>query len=102
MIVLHVKQINKIIKRLLIQSKRLELRRISSKLTINNHKENNLLYCYFCRNLTSRPHMAGLQEDLDSAEFIEQRWKDDGLQVNKPRYNVLLSYPDQNTPNRFE
>jgi hypothetical protein len=46
--------------------------------------------------------MAGLQEDLDSAEFIEQRWKDDGLQVNKPRYNVLLSYPDQNTPNRFE
>ncbi|CAF4516396.1 unnamed protein product, partial [Rotaria sp. Silwood2] len=40
------------------------------------------------------PHMAGLPEDLESAQVIEQRWINDGLQVTKPKYNVLLSYPD--------
>ena len=45
--------------------------------------------------------MAGLPEDLESAELIEQRWKADGLNVTKPKYNVLLSYPDQNNPNRY-
>ena len=34
--------------------------------------------------------MAGLPEDLDSAIVIEQRWKNDGLQVTKPKYNVFL------------
>jgi hypothetical protein len=53
------------------------------------------------RDLTSRPHIAGLPEDLDSAVVIEQRWKNDGLQVTKPKYNVLLSYPDDNNPNRL-
>jgi hypothetical protein len=46
--------------------------------------------------------MAGLPEDLDSARVIEDRWKQDGLQVFKPRYNVLLSYPDANNVNRFD
>jgi hypothetical protein len=45
--------------------------------------------------------MAGLPEDLESATVIEQRWINDGLQVTKPKYNVLLSYPDNNNPNRF-
>ena len=45
--------------------------------------------------------MAGLPEDLDSANVIEQRWKADGLEVTKPRYNVLLSYPQDNNPNRY-
>ena len=44
--------------------------------------------------------MAGLPEDLDSAKVIEDRWKKDGLQVTKTKYNVLLSYPDDNRPNR--
>ena len=44
--------------------------------------------------------MAGLQEDLDSAVVIENRWKNDGLEVTKPKYNVLLSYPDNSTVNR--
>ncbi|CAF1148812.1 unnamed protein product [Rotaria sp. Silwood1] len=52
------------------------------------------------KDLTSRPHLAGLPEDLESAEVIEQRWKTDGLQVTKPKYNVLLSYPDNSNPNR--
>ncbi|CAF4187447.1 unnamed protein product, partial [Rotaria sordida] len=52
------------------------------------------------KDLTSRPHMAGLPEDLESAQVIEQRWKSDGLQVTKPKYNVLLSYPDNNNPNQ--
>jgi hypothetical protein len=52
------------------------------------------------RDLTSRPHMAGLQEDLDSAIVIENKWKIDGLEVTKPKYNVLLSYPDNNTVNQ--
>ncbi len=51
--------------------------------------------------MTSRPHMAGLPEDLESAIVIEQRWINDGLLVVKPRYNVLLSYPDDNNTNRF-
>jgi hypothetical protein len=45
--------------------------------------------------------MAGLPEDLESAIVIEQRWNNDGLQVTKPKYNVLLSYPDDNNPNRL-
>ncbi|CAF5222099.1 unnamed protein product, partial [Rotaria magnacalcarata] len=44
--------------------------------------------------------MAGLPEDLESAQVIEERWKRDGLQVTKPKYNILLSYPDNNKPNR--
>ncbi|CAM4949431.1 unnamed protein product [Rotaria socialis] len=52
------------------------------------------------KDLTSRPHMAGLPEDLESAQVIEERWKRDGLQVTKPKYNILLSYPDNNKPNR--
>ncbi len=60
------------------------------------------MYLFPSRDLTSRPHLAGLQEDLDSATVVEQRWLNDSLQVNKPRYNVLLSYPDENNPNRSE
>jgi hypothetical protein len=45
--------------------------------------------------------MAGLPEDLDSATVIEQRWINDGLQVTKPKYNVLLSYPNDTNPNRL-
>lgn len=52
------------------------------------------------KDLTSRPHMAGLPEDLDSAVVIENRWKQDGLTVFKPRYNVLLSYPNETFVNR--
>ncbi|CAF3820340.1 unnamed protein product [Rotaria sp. Silwood1] len=44
--------------------------------------------------------MAGLPEDLESAEVVANRWKNDGLLVIKPKYNVLLSYPDDNNPNR--
>jgi hypothetical protein len=46
--------------------------------------------------------LAGLPEDLDSAIVIEQQWLTDGLEVKKLKYNVLLSYPDDNIPNRFE
>lgn len=53
------------------------------------------------RDLTSRPHIAGLPEDLASAEVIEERWKKDGLKVFKPKYNVLLSYPDDNNVNQY-
>ncbi|CAF0755051.1 unnamed protein product [Adineta steineri] len=52
------------------------------------------------KDLTSRPHLAGLPEDLASAIVIEQRWIKDGLKVTKPKYNVLLSYPDDNNPNQ--
>jgi len=56
---------------------------------------------FLSRDLTSRPHIAGLLEDLDSAIVIEQHWINHSLQVTKPKYNVLLSYPDDNNPNRF-
>jgi hypothetical protein len=45
--------------------------------------------------------MAGLPEDLESAEVIEKRWKEYGLEVTKPRYNALFSYPDDNNLNRY-
>ena len=41
-----------------------------------------------------------LEKDLESAIIIEEKWKHDGLKVYKPKYNVLLSYPDNETPNR--
>ncbi len=79
------------------------MRQISSKLNITFIVTiDNLPLIFFYRDLTSRPHLAGLQEDLDSAIVIEQRWENDGLQVNKPKYNVLLSYPDDNVPNQLE
>ncbi|CAF1435963.1 unnamed protein product [Rotaria sp. Silwood1] len=53
------------------------------------------------KNLTSRSHMAGLLEDLESAQVIEEQWKLDGLQVTQPKYNVLLSYPDDSELNRY-
>ncbi len=93
------KQIVEIIKHLLILFKRLISKQILSILTLFDH--NIIFYIkQIYRDLTSRPHMAGLPEDLESAQVIEQRWKNDGLYVTKPKYNVLLSYPDQNNPNR--
>ncbi|CAF3610983.1 unnamed protein product [Rotaria sp. Silwood1] len=53
------------------------------------------------KDLASHPHMAGLAEDLESAQTMEEQWKRDGLQVTKTKYNVLLSYPDDNKPNRI-
>ncbi|CAF1301834.1 unnamed protein product [Rotaria sordida] len=58
------------------------------------------LYSLQLLNLTSRPHLAGLPEDLESAEVVAERWKNDGLLVIKPKYNVLLSYSDDNNLNR--
>ncbi|CAF3881286.1 unnamed protein product [Rotaria sordida] len=59
-----------------------------------------LLSILFQEDLTSRPHLAGLPEDLESAEVVAERWKNDGLLVIKPKYNVLLSYSDDNNLNR--
>jgi hypothetical protein len=87
----------------LILSKQSILRQISSKRNITFIITiDNLSLFFFYRDLTSRPHLAGLQEDLDSATVIEQRWENDGLQVTKLKYNVLLSYPDDNIPNQLE
>ncbi|CAF4768009.1 unnamed protein product [Rotaria sp. Silwood1] len=52
------------------------------------------------KDLTSRPHIAGQLEDLQSAQVIEKQWKLDGLQVTKSKYNVLLSYPNDTELNR--
>lgn len=52
--------------------------------------------------MSSRAHMAGLPEDLESAEFIEKRWIDDGLTVFKTKYDVLLSYPSNVTRNLYD
>ncbi len=100
---LHERQINKTIEHSLTLSKQSILRQISSKLNITFIVTiDNLPLFFFYRDLTSRPHLAGLQEDLDSAIVIEQRWKNDNLQVTKPKYNVLLSYPNENITNRFQ
>ena len=77
------KQINKIIKHLLILFKQPILKQILSKLniTFSFQQKKIIFHTLLSRDLTSRPHIAGLPEDLDSAKVIEERWKNDGLQV---------------------
>jgi len=101
MIVLHGKQIHKITRHLLILFKQLILKQILSKINITFISTKTIYDSFLFRDLTSRPHLAGLPEDLESATVIEQRWINDSLQVTKSKYNVLLSYPDENNPNRF-
>ena len=46
-----------------------------------------------CRNMTSRSHLAGTENDYYYADLLRKFWNDNGLQGYVIPYNVLLSYP---------
>ncbi|CAL4065883.1 unnamed protein product, partial [Meganyctiphanes norvegica] len=53
------------------------------------------------RYLTSTGHMAGTSQDLEQAEHLQRLWKQQGLdQAFLQPYNVQLSHPDANKPNK--
>jgi len=54
------------------------------------------------RNFTSKPHLAGTTGEKETAEYIRDTWIQQGLQpVQMIPYDVLLSYPDRDDPNRI-
>ena len=52
--------------------------------------------------MTSNPQLAGTPADEEQADLLVNFWEDAGLKAVKVPYNVLLSYPDKNNPNRIE
>ena len=54
------------------------------------------LYHYF-RYLSAKPHLAGTEENNEIGNWIEQKWKDYGFETFRETYNVLLSYPGNET-----
>uniref|UniRef100_A0A803T0K4 Glutamate carboxypeptidase 2 n=1 Tax=Anolis carolinensis TaxID=28377 RepID=A0A803T0K4_ANOCA len=54
----------------------------------------------YLRAFTRLPHVAGTEQNLHLARQIQTQWKDFGLDTAKlVHYDVLLSYPNQSTPN---
>ena len=52
--------------------------------------------------MTSYPHIAGEEGDLRSADYVYDNWVSQGLDyVKKLSYDVFLSYPNKNKPNRY-
>ena len=49
---------------------------------------------FYCRHLTSVPHVAGTARDREQAEWLRDRFLESGLDEAKTvPYEVLLSYP---------
>ena len=54
----------------------------------------------FLQELSSEPHIAGSDRDMALAQWVEERFREFGVNVTQfDRYNVLLSYPDKENPN---
>jgi len=51
----------------------------------------------FLRTLTREPHVAGTAGNERVADFIAAEYRRAGLEVETPRYDVLLSYPKSGT-----
>ncbi|XP_070565284.1 putative N-acetylated-alpha-linked acidic dipeptidase [Ptychodera flava] len=72
---------------------------VSDKL-INEIKEDNIME--FSKYFTSEPHIAGREMDLVQAEYVRDKWLEQGLDyADVVPYKVLLSYP-QGKENRVE
>ena len=55
------------------------------------------------RYLSSIPHLAGTPGDKKSAEYVEEQWRQQGLDVvQKTNYNILLDYPDETKYNTIQ
>ncbi|XP_066475532.1 N-acetylated-alpha-linked acidic dipeptidase 2-like isoform X2 [Tiliqua scincoides] len=54
----------------------------------------------FLRSFTKLPHVAGTEQNLHLAKKIQTQWKEFGLDTAElVHYDVLLSYPNQSSPN---
>ncbi|CAG0901466.1 unnamed protein product [Darwinula stevensoni] len=54
----------------------------------------------YLRRLTQAPHVAGTEEELDTAIYVRDKFLEFGLDsVKIVPYDVLLSYPDRERPN---
>jgi hypothetical protein len=54
------------------------------------------------RYLASIGHMAGTPGDKESADYVADQWRSQGLdQVDLIDYDVLLDFPDDNKYNRL-
>ncbi|KAH9494444.1 Glutamate carboxypeptidase 2 [Bulinus truncatus] len=51
------------------------------------------------RDLTKHPHIAGRSRDFELVSYLQKHFKDNGLHVQTTPYDVLLSYPNEATPN---
>ncbi|ROT78135.1 hypothetical protein C7M84_003149 [Penaeus vannamei] len=52
------------------------------------------------RHLTSRPHLGGTETEWENAQWVADTWRAQGLDdVHLVPYDVLLSYPKNDTPN---
>ena len=53
------------------------------------------------RDFSTQPHIAGSPRQLKLANTLATNWKSYGFdKVEKPEYNVLLSFPQPNKPNK--
>lgn len=56
--------------------------------------------CFFNSNFTRKPHLAGTEHNFELAKQIYAQWKEFGLDsVELSHYDVLLSYPNETSPN---
>ncbi|XP_059147924.1 putative N-acetylated-alpha-linked acidic dipeptidase [Physella acuta] len=51
------------------------------------------------RLLSQKPHIAGRENDMELVELLKSRFRSAGLAVQTTPYDVLLSYPDLQSPN---
>lgn len=66
------------------------------KQTISTEKLESLM-----RDFSTQPHIAGSPRQLKLANTLATNWKSYGFdKVEKPEYNVLLSFPQPNKPNK--
>ncbi|XP_071788904.1 N-acetylated-alpha-linked acidic dipeptidase 2-like [Asterias amurensis] len=69
------------------------------KLLMDEMKADNIKE--YLRLFTSTPHLAGTAADKKNADYVRDEWIKYGLKpVRQNAYNVLLSYPDSEKPNR--
>src|SRR6185437_7632582 len=47
------------------------------------------------RILTAAPHMAGTPEDKQTADYVAQQFRQDGLQTEIVEYKVWMNYPKE-------
>ena len=55
------------------------------------------------RTLTKDPHIAGSETNIQLAYFVAKQWEDLGFdKVELFNYTVLLQYPNDTNPNKFQ
>ena len=56
-----------------------------------------------CRTLTKKPHIAGMDTNIELAAFVADEWKSLKFdKVEMVNFSVLLQYPNDTNPNKFQ